>query len=351
MLAIKSKPRKPEAGPSTPSNSSQERPPLKRRRVEETASAPSSSSRPNRTPAEPREKVVWVKDRPRDYGYWQATPGDTKGKPRALIIFSGRSRSGDLSHQLARLGWLVCSLDTQSPVPTDILDDAIWDDVSSNIRDGYFDALWLGTPCGTFSPLREKPPGPRPLRSKEHIEGLPQDQLTEGEIKQLKTANVLVKRTYTAAAYQNRAKKPWGVENPKHPDDKPQLWQMPLMQALAKLRNVEAVDFDQCRTGLGTTKPTRMLVKRIKLDSLRGLRCNHVMKQHTRPDGSTYTAAHESTVQRWIEGPTGRQRASKAQGEYSVTLCKILAKAFHEARQEALGTESPEKEEAPTGPR
>ena len=126
------------------------------------------------------------------------------------------------------------------------------------------------------------------------------------------------------------------------------------MQTLAKLRNVEAVDFDQCRTGLETTKPTRLLVKRIKLDSLQGLRCNHVKKQFTRPDGSTYTAAHESTVQRWVDGPTGRQRASKAQGEYTITLCKIIVKAFHEAKQEALealGTESPEKEEAPVGPR
>ena len=350
MLAVKSKPKKPEASSDAPSTSSQERPPLKRRRVEEATSAPSSSSRPNRTPPEPQEKVIWIKDRPRDYGYWQATQGDTKGKPRALIVFAGRSRSGDLSHQLARLGWLVCSLDTQSPVPTDILDDAIWDDVSSNIRDGYFDALWLGTPCGTFSPLREKAPGPRPLRTKEHIEGLPDNQLTEAERKQLKTANTLVKRTYTAAAYQNRAKKPWGIENPKHPDDKPQLWQMPLMQTLAKLRNVEAVDFDQCRTGLETTKPTRLLVKRIKLDSLQGLRCSHVKKQFTRPDGTTYTAAHESTVQRWIDGPTGRQRASKSQGEYTITLCKAIAKAFQEAKQEAREAESPEREEAPEGP-
>eukprot|EP00435_Cladocopium_sp_Y103_P069852 s1426_g34.t1 len=130
-----------------------------------------------------------------------------------------------------------------------------------SLSGAYYDALWLGTPCGTFSPLREKPPGPRPLRSVEHIEGLPPSQLTMSEQKQVKEANILIKRTYSAAAYQNRAKKPWGLENPKHPDDKPQIWQMPLIRKLAELRNVDMVDFDQCKTGLETTKPTRLLIE------------------------------------------------------------------------------------------
>lgn len=38
-------------------------------------------------------KVVWIKDQPKFY-----------------------------------TGWLVCSLDTGSPVPTDVLDNAIWEE-------------------------------------------------------------------------------------------------------------------------------------------------------------------------------------------------------------------------------
>ena len=101
------------------------------------------------------------------------------------------------------------------------------------------------------------------------------------------------------------------------------------------------MDFDQCRTGLETTKPTRLLIKRIKLDHLKGLRCNHERRERTRPDGSTYVSAHETVVQRWVDGPTGRVRASKEQGEYTITLCKAIARAF----QETLDADKGEKDE------
>lgn len=67
---------------------------------------------------------------------------------------------------------------------------------------------------------------------------------------------------------------------------------MPLIKTLAELRNLETVDFDQCRTGLETTKPARLLIKRIKLDHLKGLRCDHIKREFTRADGTKYTALH-----------------------------------------------------------
>eukprot|EP00435_Cladocopium_sp_Y103_P017556 s2656_g4.t1 len=306
------------------------RPPLKRRRTTQVEKEPASSSGSKPVPAPDFGKVVQLEDPPRDYGYWQSREGPLDSKaPKALIIFSGRSREGDLSHCLAKLGWVVCAIDTIAPKPTDILDDAVWELITDDIQDFFFDALWVATPCGSFSPLRERPPGPRPLRSVQHIEGLPSAQLTQSEQKQVKEANILVKRSYTAAAYQNKCKKPWGLENPKHPDDKPQLWMMPLIVKLAEVRDVIKVDFDQCRTGLSTTKPTRLLVKRIDLSELAGLRCNHEKTERTRSDGSKYMAAHDNTVQKWVEGPSGRQRASKSQGEYTEELCTIIARAFH----------------------
>ena len=41
-----------------------------------------------------------------------------------------------------------------------------------DIRAGVYDALGVATPCETFSPLRENPPGPRPVRDLEHPLGL-----------------------------------------------------------------------------------------------------------------------------------------------------------------------------------
>ena len=77
--------------------------------------------------------------------------------PWALILFSGKARPGDIHQNLVSRGWTVCSVDILSPKPTDILDDSIWDEINKDILFGNFKALWVATPCGTFSPLMEKP--------------------------------------------------------------------------------------------------------------------------------------------------------------------------------------------------
>lgn len=255
---------------------------------------------------------------------------DEPDRPVALILFSGRSRPGDLRSQLVNLGWLVCSVDTVSPTPTDLLSDGTWEAIIKDIKQGFFTGLWIATPCHTFSPLREKPPGPRPLRSVQKIEGFAKEDLTQAEHKQFKEANILVDRSAEAASAQDENGMPWGLENPLHDPEKPQLWMMPKIQQLANRRGVREVVFDQCRTGLTATKPTKLLFKMLDLNELNGLRCNHTHRTFTRKDGTTYRAAHESTVQKWVTGPDGRgQRASKAQGEYTPELSELLAMAFH----------------------
>ena len=109
-------------------------------------------------PSDPKfGNVIDIGDKFKRYGFWQAREGPLQDNPKALILFAGRSRPGDLSHCLARLGWVVCSVDTKSPKPTDVLEGTVWEVISSDIKAGYFDAVWMATPCGTFSPLRENP--------------------------------------------------------------------------------------------------------------------------------------------------------------------------------------------------
>ena len=90
---------------------------------------------------------------------------------------------------------------------------------------------------------------------------------------------------------------------------------------VAKLRedaSTSESNFDQCRTGLDTVKPTKFLVHKLAFDELNGLRCNHPSKKFKRADGTEYWAAHESALQRWVTGPTGKlERASRSQGEYT----------------------------------
>ena len=121
---------------------------------------------------------------PRRWGYWSGT--DKSNHPWALILFSGRARPGDIHQNLVRRGWTVCSIDTLSPKPTDILDDSIWDEINMDLVAGKFKALWIATPCGTFSPLREKAPGPRVLRTVKRIQGIKKSELSKSEQKQLR---------------------------------------------------------------------------------------------------------------------------------------------------------------------
>ena len=256
------------------------------------------------------------------------------GKPVALILFSGRSRAGDLHHQLVDLGWIVCSVDMAAPIQTNLLDDGIWEKIISDVRLGLYEAVWVATPCGSFSPLREKQPGPRPLRTMERIQGKPKEELTATEQRQLREANILVSRSATAGLTQVEGDRIFGMENPDHGPGKPSIWMMPSVQKLEAHPGMKAVHFDQCRTGLETTKPTKVLLYKARMDQLDGLRCNHPAQSFERADGSTYQAAHQSTVQRWVTGPDGkRERASRSQGEYTAEFSEAIAKAFHHAWQ------------------
>lgn len=96
---------------------------------------------------------------------------------------------------------------------------------------------------------------------------------------------------------------PWGLENPDHGEGKLSIWIMPTIARLRANQDVGEVNFDQCSSGLSTTKPTKLHEVQSPYQGLL-------------PDGTPYKAAHESTVQWWVTGPTGkRERASRAQGK------------------------------------
>ncbi|CAE7663019.1 Eef2k, partial [Symbiodinium necroappetens] len=162
---------------------------------------------------------------PREYGTWLEQPSDSfVTRPWVLVLFSGRRRRGDLPNWLAHYGLMVCYK---------------WSQVEKDINDGNFAACWAATPCGTFSPLREVRPGPRPLRTVEEIEGV--GGLSPKEKAQLKEANVLVERTFDALSLIWDRKGTWGLENPVHGSNRPELWQMPLMRQLAQLDRTSEV--------------------------------------------------------------------------------------------------------------
>jgi len=79
-------------------------------------------------------------------------------------------------------------VDLEQHHSTDLRDDTITSAIRKDVTAGFFDFVLLGTPCNTYSALREIPPGPRPLRSATEITGIKKG-LNQSEQKELKEGN------------------------------------------------------------------------------------------------------------------------------------------------------------------
>ena len=87
---------------------------------------------------------------------------------------------------------MVVAVDKLAAFPCDVLDKEIQENIKSDLAAGIYDCLGVATPCETFSPLRENPPGPRPLRSMERPMGLDHKDLAEAKGRQLDEGNRMV---------------------------------------------------------------------------------------------------------------------------------------------------------------
>ena len=267
------------------------------------------------------------------YGCWTRDPKDLGNRPRCLHLFSGPQRKGDLADFLSRAGWVVCSCDTKQPVSTNLLDSVVRTAILEDINNQMWDAIYLGTPCETYSALREIQPGPKPLRSPNELSGITQG-LSPSEKKQLQEGNEHTEFSADVMKTAHGMYTPFTVENPEplHPVS---IFNMKSFKEVARLRSVREVDFDQCRFDCESKKPTRFMTYRISYSSMSGLRCNHEPKEFRDAEGKTYKAAHEKIAQRRRAGPDGRSEyASKALGNYPPALCKVIATAISNVNME-----------------
>ncbi|CAK9001905.1 Uncharacterized protein SCF082_LOCUS7108, partial [Durusdinium trenchii] len=248
-------------------------------------------------------------------------------KDQCLLVFSGKHRPGDLASYLGAEGWIVVIVDKVAPEPTDVLSEHNLDKILADTETGMYDVVGCATPCETLSPLRESPPGPRPLRSLDKPDGLPSEELTESERIQLKEANRLIALSARLAEIQATAGRAFWIENPDH-KDKLDLWKTTPLKFLVREFNVWITEFDPCRFGAEVRKPTKLMSFHMNFWGIGDLRCNHPVQQWTRTDGSTYKAPHESLVQRWRTNDEGKkERASKALAGYPPQLNYALAQA------------------------
>ena len=272
---------------------------------------------------------------PYRYGATNVPPEqwDHRPRPRALLLFSGKSREGDIASYLAAGGWIVVVVDIVGPTTCDVLDSENYRLILKEVQDGVFDCVGIATPCETLSPLRENPPGPKPLRDLAHPEGLGRKKLSKAEQQQLAQANQMFELSAEAVKYQLRAHRSFWLENPDH-GSKLDFWKTKWGIGIEKHALVLKAAFDQCMFDAEVTKPTKLAHFDMDLTELRGIRCTHQNRTWTKPDGSEYKAKHESLVQRWRTNEGGnKERASKALGAYPPRLCKIIAEAMMGADQ------------------
>ena len=259
------------------------------------------------------------------------------GPPAVVHVFSGPDdRVDGLAAYLSKLGVPCVDLDIvnfrQGEVKSshDLSSDSLWETLRSELEGGRILALWFGTPCSTFSKARGHGPGPRPLRSVQHIYGLPKSELRESEYQQVREGTYFALKTCELAQAAHRQGVCFGIENPEPWPGHVSLYLLPEMQALASLPNVSCTNFDQCCLGAETAKPTRLLCFGLDLSQWTW-RCQHEAKSWRYTDWKG-----NACLKRGPHPPlVGRKRedgrpATAGAAAYPSKMNELLAKAIHD---------------------
>lgn len=241
----------------------------------------------------------------------------------AVHLFSGpSSRADSFAAHCKQLGFGCRDFDTINGEMQNLACDLTWQRVRAVLQEPGCVGAVMGPPCNTFSHARTVAPGPPPLRTVEHLYGLP--GLTPSQKEQVRTANLLAARSAEAATLLHGLGKGFVIENPERwSAQSPSIWALDEMQRVAALPGVRMLHFDQCTVGAPARKPTTLMYYRLDLRRLQA-RCNHPVREWTNPDGSTHRGAHPRTVQRQENG----QWATKALAAYPAQLNRILAEAL-----------------------
>ena len=243
-------------------------------------------------------------------------------------------RPDGLAAFLFQLGWDCTDIDIVNSGKHgdtddhDLQSDHRWDQIHSDVDAGYYQAVGLGTPCETASRARTGSPGPRPLRSAQHIYGLPKSELSKSEWDQVQAGTYFALKSAGLAKHLCARRIPWFLENPDPSGNPVSLFNLPEWTDLAQTPGVSAIDFHQCPMGSETAKPTRILYFMLDLGGLAG-RCNHPPRtwcytSHTNKR-RTKVASHPPLAGRLREDG---KMATKAAAAYPAEMNRRLAAAI-----------------------
>ena len=189
--------------------------------------------------------------------------------------------------------------------------------VAGWIAGGLVCAVWLGTPCTSFSQAQQFWRGKFPLRNAQHPAGCPWVKDMPPHTQELvRTGNALAIFSATVVRHCLRLGIPVALENP----GSSLLWQMPQVVALQRSSVVFVISVDYCLYGMPWRKRTKLLFANVDLHSLatrcsskRGC-CDRTGEQHVQLAG-----AQDGVLRTKLAEP------------YPARLCRGLARAFSAA--------------------
>ena len=202
-----------------------------------------------------------------------------KHRPRqfALEIFAGTAR---LSSALEKAGERCFPIDICLFPSHNVLSQDVERSIVHFIQQDRIKFIWFGMPCTTFSRARRSDGiGPGPLRTNEHIWGLP--GLTPSDQYKLRQGNRMFLFTLRLMKLCDKQRVPFVVENPFSS----MAWDVPAMRRFIHDAGCLECNLDFCMYGEKWKKPTKLIYKFLRLDSLEN-RCassNHICSRTGRP--------------------------------------------------------------------
>ena len=179
---------------------------------------------------------------------------------RIIYIFAGAERKCDVGKYLQQLGVVdsLLQFDLQRSHTHDLTEDGLWQHIFHLLSQEEW-ILLASPPCETFSRVRHRHPGPKPLRSSSYPRGFP--WLSQQHSLQVEQANYFVDQTVTACqlAWQYFLEHPEDLGVTPDKEIPASIWQWPSIRELQVSTRAITFAIFQCSFEAATSKPTRFL--------------------------------------------------------------------------------------------
>ena len=183
----------------------------------------------------------------------------------AFELFSGSGRFSSSWRAHERLGSVpIIPVDVKIHTSHDLNLDSNQRFIRGLIMANKVSALWVGTPCSSWSLARAGGSGPPPLRGPQHVMGLP--NLTPKDQWRVHVANRLMRFTASLLRVSHRMHIPICMENPHSS----RIWKAAAVREAERLPSTRSCTTDFCMWGTRWRKRTRLLACYLDVSRLAG---------------------------------------------------------------------------------